>query len=666
MAYPLNRALLLVLVLSLAWAAIGHAEKLTINLSSGSVVVVDAPDQVIDWKTINRRGEIEQVTVNLSQVEKIDLSNRPASVQILKVKRLLAELGSDDYQTRVNAQNELSQPSVGRRFKDLVEAEQDNASLEVRRRVKRVIDSFENSSELEKPEYDHLYLKDGKVLVGDVGEFVLKCKFQNQNLELKREVLRRVTTAPAPKGADQEGPLSVRLLHRHEEKFFADPARFIDFETDDRGDELISGAEVSTTFVSRGIIFEAEEKDFIGVSGFPLKFRDFPTGGNSVCPIDQGGGYTKKFRGVIRISFCKPGLPDAPAGVHQFGLFASRIDNPRDLILEAYNADSQMIGCVESTDQAMVFLGIESSEPIAFVRVLSNPYLFDVSRKVDETYVIDHVWFGEPVSFDDAKLARVGDQLSTVVLRSGDILSVEDARFTQSGVQVYEPEMKRRMTFAKEKVHSIRFGGHQKIRTVSNTTSQLRTPDPASDEWAVMLTDGSVLSVIPGETFKAKVFDDAGLRPDQVVGLWAMRDPVRFPMSDDFVEGKHVLVFPTCRVISKVNLTDTEVSWDKADTKIEQPVFSGAPTEDVTPTFDTFLFARRLESQMPTVWFKQPKIAQANWGAIDLVDGQKIVLGSEMGFAIDSINDQMISIVGQDGMKVNLPMTQVHAIKFPK
>ena len=642
-----------------------HAEQLTINLSSGTVVVVEAPDQAIDWKTIDRKGDFEKVTINLSQVAKIDLTDRPASVQILRVKKLLSDLDSDEYHVRVAAQNELSQPTVGRRFKELIEAELTNDSLEVRSRVRQVLKSFEKASEIDKPEYDLLYLKDGRVLVGDVGEFVLKCKYRDQDLSLKREFLRRITKTVDSNETVKEGPVFGQMLHRHIDDFFKNPDRFIDFETDQQGNELKSGAEVSQVFSSRGVIFEAEAKDYIGVSGFPLKFQDFPTGGNSVCPIDQSGGYTKKFRGVIRISFCKPGLPDAPAAVHEFGLFASRIDNPRDLILEAYNADSQMIACVEATDQAMVFLGVRSNQPIAFVRVLSNPYLFDVTRRIDETYVIDHVWFGEPVGLDDAKLARVGDQLGTLVLQDGSILSVEDIRFTDNGVQVFEPQMKRRMTFSMDEVHSVRFGVQQKLKLVSNTSSQLRMPNPASDRWAVMLDDGSVLAATPGETFRPELLEDVELGEDQVVGFWAMRDHLRFPIAGDFEKGKHVLVFPTCRIATEVKLADNEVSWKKGS-KIEQPIFAGEPTEDVTPQFNRFVFDRRLESQMPTVWLRKPSVGNPDWGSIDLVDGQKIVLGSENGFSIQSMNDQQLTIVGMDGVEVRLPMAQVYSIKFPK
>lgn len=666
MIFSLNRILFFVLACTFGVTDSLHAEKLVVNLSSGSVVVVDAADQAIDWKTIDRKGEIEKVTINLSQVKKIELTDRPASVQILRIKKLLKDLDSDDYQVRVSAEAELSQPSVGRRFKELIEAEKNNESLEVRSRVRGVLKSFEKANDIDKPEYDVLYLDNGTVLVGDVGDFVLKCKFRDQDLALKREFLRRVTKPVDSTTAPMDGKILTEMIHYHRDEFFEDTERFIDFELDEQGNELTSGTEISKVFASRGVIFEAEAKDYIGVSGFPLKFQDFPTGGNSVCPIDQSGGYTKKFRGVIRISFCKPGLPDAPAAVHEFGLFASRIDNPRDLILEAYNADSQMIACVEATDQAMVFLGVRSNQPIAFVRVLSNPYLFDVSRRIDETYVIDHVWFGQPVGLDDAKLARVGDQLGTLVLRNGDILSVEDIRFTENGVQVFEPQMKRRMTFKNDEVHSLRFGGQQELKLISNTTSQLRMPNQATDRWAVMLEDGSVLAAEPGEKFKLSLFDDAELDQDQVLSFWAMRDHLRYPSSGDFEKGKHVLVFPTCRIATEVTVSDLHATWEDGEL-IEQPLFAdGESKEKVTPTFNRFVFDRRLESQMPTVWFREPKLPNPDWGSIDLVDGQKIVLGSETGFSIQSMNDQVMVVTGKDGKEAQLPMSKVHAVKFPK
>ena len=170
-----------------AWATIGLADKLTVNLSSGSVIVVDAAEQTLDWKSISRNGDIEKVALKLSQIKKIDLTDRPASVQVMRVKKLLQQLDSDNYQVRVDAQVELSQPSVGRRFKELIKSKLDDDSLEVRVRVKQVLNSFNSSSELEKPEYDQAFLVDGdKVLVGDVGEFVLKCKFRGQEVLIKR------------------------------------------------------------------------------------------------------------------------------------------------------------------------------------------------------------------------------------------------------------------------------------------------------------------------------------------------------------------------------------------------------------------------------------------------------------------------------------------------
>jgi hypothetical protein len=649
-----------------AWASFALADKLTVNLSSGSVIVVDAPEQTLDWKSISRSGEMKEVALKLSQIKKIDLTDRPASVQVMRVKKLLSQLDSDDYQVRVQAQNELSQPSVGRRFKDLIKSELANDSLEVRVRAEQVLASFNSSSELDKPEYDQAFLLDGdQVLVGDVGEFVLKCKFRGQEVSIKREYLRRITRIESNPPPANKGPLNVELIHLHKKDFSADAERVIDFEVSEQGDELETSIDVSRAYEGRGVIFEAEEKNYIGVSGFPLVYSGLPVGGNSVCPFEQGRGFTRKFRGVIRISFCEPGRPDSPAGVLNFGLFAARIDNPRDIIMEAYNADSQLLGCVEATQGPITFFGIKSNEPIAFVRILSNPYLFNLSRHVDETFVVDHIWYGEPVGLRSAKLARASEEMSTVVLKSGDILSVEDIRFTEDGIQVFEPQLKRRMTFPQNEVGSVCLSERPIGRRVANTTSQLRVPEPTSDKWAVMLKDRSVLTVTPDADFQAELFRGAKLEQESIVGLWALRDQVRFPVAGDFDKGEHVLVFPTCRVATKVELNDKGASWDEDAEKIEQPIFEGIPSEDATPQFNQFEFGRRTESQMPTIWFQKPVLADPAWGAIELLDGQRLTLGSNGGFEIESINDQFVVVEGPGDLKANLPMTQVRAIKFP-
>lgn len=661
--------------LSIRWAAIAvaivgascmaHAEELTVNLSGGSVITVEASDQTIDWKTIGSKGEIESVSVNLSQVARIDLTDRPASVQIARVRSLLDLLDHDVYQRRVDAQNELSRPSVGRRFKNLVEAELHNESLEVRARVRQILKSFSKTVKNEKPEYDYLYLNDGKMLVGDVGDFALKFKYRDQDMVVPREYLRRITKTKSGVTDTDQGPVEVKLIHRHADEDFADPARVVDFEEDKEGQDLTNSADVSRVYSNRGVIFEAEKKGYVGISGYPFKFRDLPTDGNSVCAIDLTGAFMNRFRGVIRVSFCEPGLPDRAAGVKQFGVFASRIDNPRDLIMEAYNSDSQLIGCVEATDRYTVFLGIETNEPIAFIRLLTNPYLFEVGRNVDETYVLDHVWFGEPIPLRNAKLAQSGNDFNSILLRSGDLLTVEDVQFGPDSVKVFDPQLKRQYKFKLSEVDSVRLGGRGKPEPTLNTTTQLRLPNPVSDRWMAMLADRSILHVTPGKTFTSTLFDDQELSPQQVIGLWSQRDQIRFPVSGDFKSGKSVLVFPTCRVVGDVRLSEDGVSWKESEKK-EQPVFSEGRVEDVTPRFDKFKYATRSESQMPTIWFQQPNRVDPDSGFIGLTDGQHLVLHSDSGFQISQVTDESISVKGPGDFSVVLPISQVHAIKFPK
>ena len=72
----------------------------------------------------------------------------------------------------------------------------------------------------------------------------------------------------------------------------------------------------------------------------------------------------------MELRFCLPNQQSVRAGVHELGLFIARVNHSRDFIMEAYNADGQILGSVEASDQQYVFMGIKSSEPIVFVRIL--------------------------------------------------------------------------------------------------------------------------------------------------------------------------------------------------------------------------------------------------------------------------------------------------------
>ena len=93
---------------------------------------------------------------------------------------------------------------------------------------------------------------------------------------------------------------------------------------------------------------------------------------------------TPRFKAITEFVFCVPKQPNVPASINRFAIRAGKSDHSRDLILEAYNAEGQILATVESSNRQGVFFGVESNEPIYRIRLRSNPYLRRVNRVVDE------------------------------------------------------------------------------------------------------------------------------------------------------------------------------------------------------------------------------------------------------------------------------------------
>ena len=652
-------------------SANAKAEQVTVNLTNGTVVVVETDfDQIVPWKTINASGESKEQPCKLGDLKRINLTDKPASMQISQVRGLLNQLDSDDYAERNRATARLSEPDLGIPFRELIESESENESLEVRARVEKILMELKSTKETKQPEFDILHLNDGTVLKGDVGELVFKCTYRGQEIVLKRDSIRRLSagTVPAP-AAKVDGTLAVESIHKHQAKFFQDPQRMIDFESALTSDDQ-TNKDLTTEYLDRGVIMTADGKGYVGLSGYPFKYPETPTGGQSACVVDASGLYRKRFEGAMQFSFCMPGLPDIPAGVNEFGLFLSRVDHPRDFILEAYNAESQLLGTTEATDELCVFLGIRSNQPIAFVRILSNPYLFEVDRKIDSNYAIDNIWFGKPKALTHALVARNPGGVSTISLKSGEMIGADDIRFNGETTRAFDAILGKQFKIPNDEISSIRF-------PVGEAQTLFRRPIPTSNEWLVMLKDHSILKVTPGEAFTSALLEGKSFKPEEIMAIWSERDPMRYPEKGDFENAKNVLVFPTCRWQTNVQFADSRVSWRKGE-QVLQPVYPRLEQEetktgkvrndrreDVTPKFTSFDFNKRTESQMPTIWLAQPKLTPATQGAVYLNDGQKISFGDESGFSLSSLGKREVELTGSDQQSFKIPVTDIREIRFP-
>ena len=121
-----------------------------------------------------------------------------------------------------------------------------------------------------------------------------------------------------------------------------------------------------------------------------------------------------------------PNQGSVAAGVMEFGMQMARVNHSRDFIVEAYNADNQLLASVESSDEPCVFSGIKSTQPIAKIRILSNPYLFRIDRAIDEDYAVDSICFSPPVPIDSL---TPKDQPS-VTLNNGDLLKTNKIKLS--------------------------------------------------------------------------------------------------------------------------------------------------------------------------------------------------------------------------------------------
>lgn len=682
-------------LLAYSFAATSHADEFQLSLSGGSVITVEVDQQTINWTSVMENGDMTQKPIPFSEVKQLLLSKAPASKQVAQIRRYISLLGSKDYLEREHAEEQLSDPKIGGRFKSLIKIRSQESSTEVRYRIKRILERLNDLEELSNNEFDQLTLKDGSVLEGDAGDLLIRCNFRGNKSAFKREELRLISLPvklPELLAADKK--IEVRMFHSHEDindkgetvpSFYRDDQVMVDFNNAPNGAELKRQAEVNETFVPFGLRLDTAQVGYIGISGYPFKFTPLPVSGNSICVFETIGTYAKRFKGVTELRFCLPNQAAVPAGVMEVGLFIARVNHSRDFILEAYNADGDLLASVESTDKPCVFAGVKSNEPITKLRILSNPYLFRVDRAIDEDYGVDSICFSPPVAVSSPVDSRPG----VIRLKNGDLLKgaqLNDEEAEDQGaspaanakmfdtikivdnnsisIQVSKSE---RMTLPIEELQTIRFANELDGSLRKNKKLKLGAANKGPNTWMAVLKDRSTLSVQPGEKMTSTSFN-LSFDVEDIAALKVSRNPTRYPEASDFDMGKRVLVFPTCRIASdNLKFSNTGFEWNASDKKLEQPVQTEEDEEeqDPTPKFTSIQYAKNSPEIVPTVWLAPPKSQMPGTGKLRLTDGQQLTLGGESGFEIAGFenNSVVVSIAGDN---IPIPIKKVLSIDFPR
>ena len=626
--------------------------ELTVKFRSGTSLTGEIGEQSIAWTSVAPNGAVSQFSYSSNQIKSLTLAESESSAQIIQVRQLLHQLGDTDYYARESAEEQLK--IVGGQFRSVVESFLNDPSFEVRYRVKRLMgaSAFKSSPSV-KREVDRITLTDGTTLEGEASNFALSLDTYGKTIELNRQNVLRIKDAlPKPASKKEiagEGDLvSVQLFHQFE-GFNAPEQTEFRFDNDPSGKKFGLRTNLDQYFKDEGLLFKNAGSGFVGISSYDFKFDPLPVGGRSVGLYGTRRG--NDLRGIMEITFCEPGNPKVPAGVHEFGTFIAKVSFRRDIILEAYGADGQLLATVEGTDQKCVFAGVKSNQLITKVRILSNPYLKKIERKIDDDFTIDTLRMSEPIATKDHE--------SQVTLKNGDVVDWSsmvvkknsNVRMLVDGLA----DSKMEFRFPLSDVRRISFD----------------KPMKATTAWQALLDDGSRINVLPGKNFKAEMFDFS-VSPKDFVGCWPAASAPRFPVKGDLKDGatSPLIVFPTCRLQTEsVKFASDRLSW-VVDQKLEQPLQLGDEDtdEDPTPQQTAFKYADTLANQLPTIWNKPPKILPANGSYIYLTDGQRLAFGggdkANTQFQLKAIGIRTITVAHRDGTPQDIRLEDVLSIDF--
>ncbi|MEM9941663.1 MAG: hypothetical protein AAF939_08740 [Planctomycetota bacterium] len=649
---------LLSLIAILLLAATGTADELQLSLKSGSLLTVDVENQSLDWTNVMENGDMSSRQIPLKQLSKLYFSESPASLQVAKARKLIQLLGSENYSEREDAEKKLSQPSIGGAFKSLIESQSNHPSLETRYRIERILYELDGRSTDVESEFDILTLQDGTQLEGDAGQTIIRCQYRGKPFEFNRNQIVQISRISGqPKFQSKTGAVRVTLHHDHQNEFHQETQRVVDFERTPTGRRLENKSNVNDSFIPWGIKMATEKPGYVGISGYGFKFPELPPRANSICSFLNAGNFARRFRGVMEFRFCVPDRPTVPAGVKEFGLFIARVNHSRDIIVEAYNADGQMLACVEATDKNCIFSGVKSNELISFVRILSNPHLFRVDRTIDDDFAVDCVNFSPPIEI----LTPIENEKPSLRLKNGDLVVGEVLKVANEKVSIRSDTT---MEFDLDEIQLIQFPNPKSERSVPSNPAAAKDSLP----WAVRLPDRSVIFVTPGQEFQSVDFDSLSIKRSQIEAIWQSKNPLRYPVAGDFDQGENVLVFPTCRIADKVAINQQGFQWAEDATKIQQPLFTGREKEgdeDPSPQINSIAFAKAWPDNVPSLWLRKPNLQNPDCGMIRLHDGQQFGFGSSGTFQLESISNQSVLLQWM-GNRIEIPTSDIKIVEFPR
>lgn len=663
-----------------------------IEFRDGTVITSEFADAKLMWTNVSDVGQMTVQPIDVARIDSLTLADQPASSQLAEILKLIGQLDSDNFYDREQAEQQLRKN--GRRFRSLIAKYKTLKTTDGNYRLKRLLSSIRVSpNQKSNISLDVLTLKDGTRLSGDAGKGILQFKMADKPLDVPRNRISKITRANKNLATRPQTRQHVetKLFHDHAAFMKNRKLKLIDFENKSDGTPLRNiDKNTSFDFVDDGLVLGTEyPMGCVGISGFEVKGGDKPVGSNSVCVYKSKIRKVTRYKGVMEVTFCQPGKLNVAHGVKDFGVFLSRINHSRDVVVEAYDSMDRLIGVCESNDEPCTFCGISSTTPIARIRILSNPWVMDARQKlfetlkqsdkeadvelmsnatfrgyfsnVDEDFAADNMMFSTPVPIDSIRKDR------HFFGKNGDMVVANWVRvFNKDRIEFGSPNVKLMQV------------GLQRANTVALKAAPKKTVQQRRNEttWMAMLRDNSVLQWEPSSFLKSTTLD-RDLSRDDVIAVWPSKKKPQLPLSGDFDHGDNVLVYPGSRVsTSAVNYDKDGFRW--ADAKIRQEDLHAENDQKFNQrTFDLpdpafpakkdygWDTTKMDQYETPTIWFQKPTSLLANQGAIKLDSGEVLVFGPDSFAELKSLdrNDVVLSFQGKE---VNIPLARVISIVPPQ
>lgn len=648
-----------------------------LELRNGSLLVCELETKAIAWNDVALDGAVTPGTRKLSEIRALTFAMETVSQQVARVNQLIDQLSDDDFRSRAQAEARLIEE--GGAFIEILEKRQNAGASdsESRYRLARVLKKLVKTSKGQQASYDILSDDQGVESRGDSPNLLLIGNYYGNRVEFGREDLVRISKitsrpkeTPSELGGyqpvDQAFPSWVsHILHKVSQGFqkeltplqsFYDKAEnVVDFDIGESNSKIAKNSRIENAYVFRGVKFECEGKDNHFTSD-SYGVKGISEGSSAACndfTFKGENGYSSpKYKGVFRATFCMPGQGNSLSSVKRVGAYVQRIDPPRTIVMEAYNADGERVGICEAF-KTVSFVGIESSEPISHVRILTNRELDADDPDVD--FAIDDFCFDSPVRQNESANA----DLISVKTRRGDTLlcqslTVEGGQISLIGIGISVGDeggpKKSPFTVGLNEIAAISFASSPNKRKKRETNASA----------FARLKDGSVVAINKFGDGGIVDFPTREFEIGDICAVWGRDSTCLHPEKQDFKKEMPIVVFPTYRLLANnFKIEDNTAFWTRDGSKIKKQFsqeVDGVRDPDHPGEFDI--------DQLPSIWLNRPVPQAKGTGMIRLTDGQRFVLGGSEGFQIKDFDQDSVTITFGDD-KVVLPVSYVRGIIFP-